>query len=157
MLPQLREEDEYVDGVNPLEAAGGLGQFGEYLNWHHPGEEGGFVFERSELGRVNKLEEVVIVSALNGALAGLVPCVLCPVLYLGKVIGVIGLEVGVVVCARCDLEVVRRTRCDSDLVAGVLKDGARGSAGVGAFKCYLDADVEEVLLESENMVVIGSA
>ena len=63
----------------------------------------------------------------------------------------------VVVRACRDLEVVRRTRRDGDLVAGVLEDGARGVASVGAFVYDLESEVEEVLLESDNMVVVGSA
>ena len=71
--------------------------------------------------------------------------------------GIIGFEVGVVVCTRCNLAVVRRTFRHGNLVADVLEDGAKRVAGVGAFECNLKADVEEVLLESYNMVVVGIA
>ena len=40
---------------------------------------------------------------------------------------------------------------------GVLEDGAGGVAGVGAFECDLKADVEEVFLEFDDMVVVGIA
>ena len=43
------------------------------------------------------------------------------------------------------------------MLAGVLENGAVGVAGAGAFECDLDADVEEVLLERDDMVVFGSA
>ena len=42
------------------------------------------------------------------------------------------------------------------MVAGVLKYVAGGVAGVGALECDLKEDVEEVLLETDDMVVIGS-
>ena len=43
------------------------------------------------------------------------------------------------------------------MVAGVLEDGSGGVAGVSAFECNLNAGFEEVLLELDNMVVVGSA
>ena len=54
------------------------------------------------------------------------------------------------------MAVVRCSCQEIELVAGVIEDGDGGVADVGAFKCDLKADVEEVLLESENMVVVGS-
>ena len=79
------------------------------------------------------------------------------VIFLGTASGVVGFEVEVVVCARCDLAVVRRTCRYGDLVAGVLEYGAVEVTGVGAFKYNLKADVEEILLEIGDMVVIGGA
>ena len=52
--------------------------------------------------------------------------------------------------------VVRRTCRNDNMVAGVLKYVAGGVAGVGALECDLKEDVEEVLLETDDMVVIGS-
>ena len=102
-----------------------------------------------------------MVAAIDGSFARLVPCAHRPVLFLVTVSGVVGLEVGVVVCARRNLAVVRRTHQYGNLVLGVLEDGAGGVAGgvagAGAFKCDLKADVEEVLLESDDMVVVWSA
>ena len=51
------------------------------------------------------------------------------------------LEVGVVVRACRDLAVVGRIRCDVNPVAGVLKDGAGGVAGIDAFEGDLEAYV----------------
>ena len=110
MLPQLREGDKEVDGVNPLEVAAGIGQISEHLDWRHPGEESGLVLERADPGQVDELEEVVVGAALDGALARLVSCACRPVLFLGTASGVVGLEVGFVVCARRDLAVVQCTR-----------------------------------------------
>ena len=87
-----------------------------HLDWRHPVEEGGLVCERADPGRVDKLEEAVIGAALDGALARLVPCARRPVLFLGTASGVVIFDVGVVVCARRNLEVVRRTCRDGDLV-----------------------------------------
>ena len=157
LLPQLCEGNEEFDRVDPLEAAAGLGQLIKNLDRCHPDEEGGLVLERADPSRVNKLEEVVVGAALDGALARLVPCACCPVLFLGTASGVVGLEIGVGVRVRRDLAVVWRTRRDGDLVAGVLENGDGGVAGVGAFECDLKADVEEVLLEVEDMVVVGIA
>ena len=87
----------------------------------------------------------------------LIPCARLPVLFLGTASGVLDFEVGVVVCARCDLMVVRQTRRYGGLVAGVPRDGGGGVTGVSAFKCDLKADAQEFLLEIDNMVVVGSA
>ena len=134
MLPQLREGDEEVDGVVLLESAAGLGQLVENLDRRQPSEECSLVLERAEPGRVDELEELVIGAAINGALARMVPCARRPVLFIGTASGVIGLEVGVVVCAHHDLTVARCTFRDVNLVAGDLEDGAGGVAGVGAFE-----------------------
>ena len=64
------------------------------------------------------------------------------------------MEVWVVVHACRDLAVAGSIRRDSDLVAGVLEDGAGGVAGIGAFKGNLEADFEEVLFERDYMVVV---
>ena len=153
----MREVDEEVSGIEPTEDASGLGQLGDHLDWLHPGEEGGFVFERAEPGRVDDIEEVSVGDAIDGALARLVPCACRPVLFLGASSGVVSLEVGFVVHARRDLAVVRRTCRDGDLVAGILKDGTGGVSGVGTFECNLKADVDEILLEMDNIVVVRSA
>ena len=87
----------------------------------------------------------------------MVPCDLQPVLFLGTASGVVGLEVRVVVCARRDLTFLRRIGYDGDLVAGVFEDSARWVAYVGAFKFNLEADVEEILIESDDMVAVWSA
>ena len=67
------------------------------------------------------------------------------------------MEVGVIVCARRDLAVIWRIRRDSDLVAGVLEDGAGGVAGISAFEVDLGADVEEVLFKCDNVVIVWCA
>ena len=64
------------------------------------------------------------------------------------------MEVWVVVHACRDLAVAGSIRRNSDLVAGVLEDGAGGVAGIGAFKGNLEADFEEVLFERDYMVVV---
>ena len=133
-LPQFREVDEEVGGVEPIEDASGLGQLGEHLDRRHPGEEGGLVLEREEPGQVDEFEEIVVGAALDGALVLLVSCACRPVLFLGTASGVVGLEVGFVVCARRNLAVVQCTRQEDNLVLGVLEDGARGVAEVGAFE-----------------------
>ena len=153
----MREGDKEINSVDPLEAAAGLGQLSEHFDRRHPGEEGGLVLEREEPGWVDDLEEVFVGVVINGALARLVPCARRPGLFLGMEIKVLGLEVGVVILARSDLAVVRRTRQDGNLVmrGSLLEFG--GVAVVGAFKCDLKADVEEALLKFDNMVVVGSA
>ena len=153
----MREREEEVNGVNPLEAASGLGHLSKYLDWRHSGEEGDLVLERAEPGQVDELEKEVVDAAINGALARLIPWARRPVLFLSTERGVVGLEVGVVVLLRRDLAVVQYICRDGDLVAGVLEDGAGEVVGVGAFKCDLNADIDEVLLEFDNMVVIWSA
>ena len=78
-------------------------------------------------------------------------------LFLGTACRVVSLEVGVIVCACRDLAVVCRIRCEGDPLAGILKDGTGGVAGIGAFKGDLEADVEEVLFERDNTVVVWCA
>ena len=108
-----------------------------------------------ETGRVDKPEEVVDGTALDGALVRLVPCACRPILFLGTARGVVFLEVEVVVRACRNLAVVGRICRNSDPVAGTLVDGAGGVAGIGAFKIDLEAYVKEVLLELNGMVVVG--
>ena len=69
MIPQLREGDKEVNGVNPLGAAAGLCHLGEHLDQRHPCEEGGLVLERVEPGCVDELEDAVVGAAIDGALA----------------------------------------------------------------------------------------
>ena len=128
------EGDKEVDIVDPLEDAAGIGQLGKYLDRRHPGEKGGLVLERAEPGQADEFEEVVIGAALNGALARLVFCACRPVLFLGMASGVVGLEVGFVVCACRNLAVVQCNCREDNLVVSVLENGAGGVAEVSAFE-----------------------
>ena len=71
--------------------------------------------------------------------------------------GAVGLEIRVVVHVSRDLTVIRSTCREDDLLVGVLEDGAREIDIVHAFEGYLEVDAEEVLLESDDMVIIGCA
>ena len=128
-----------------------------HLDRLQPGEEGGILIERAEPGRVDELERVVVGATINGGLARLVPCACHPVLFVGTESGVTGFDVGVVAHTRRGLDFLWRTRQDGDLVLDVLEDGAGGVAGVGALECYLKAEIEEVILEIDDTVVVGSA
>ena len=77
--------------------------------------------------------------------------------FLGMTRRVFCLEVGVVVCTCFNLVVVWCICCDRDPVSGILEDGNGGVAGIGAFEGYLEADVEEVLFERDDMAVFWCA
>ena len=71
--------------------------------------------------------------------------------------GVVCLEVRVVVCACRNLAVVWHICRNGESVSGVLEDGVRGVAGIGASEGDLEADFEEVLFEHDDMDVVWYA